>query len=46
MSDPSSGAPGWRKTLPFPRRWLWYIAIKMVVLALAVFVTLKYYGLV
>ena len=45
MSDPSSGA-GWRKTLPFPTRWLWYLAIKIVVLALAVFVTLKYYGLV
>lgn len=38
--------PNWKKTLPFPHRWLWYLAAKIVVLALVVFVTLKYYGLV
>jgi hypothetical protein len=31
--------------LPFPRRWLAYIAIKLVVLAVLVGVALKYYGL-
>jgi hypothetical protein len=31
--------------LPFPRRWIAYIAIKLVVLAVLVGVALKYYGL-
>jgi hypothetical protein len=31
--------------LPFPRRWIAYIAIKLVVLAALVGVALKYYGL-
>lgn len=38
--------PNWKKTLPFPNRWLWYLAAKIAVLALTVFVALKYYGLV
>ena len=38
--------PTWKSSLPFPARWLWYIAIKIVVLALAVFMALRYYGLV
>jgi hypothetical protein len=46
MNDQTNGSSGWRKTLPFPRRWLWYIAIKIAVLALAVYVTLNIYGLV
>jgi len=29
---------------PFPRHWLYYIAIKLVVIALAVAIVLKYYG--
>jgi hypothetical protein len=29
---------------PFPRHWLYYIAIKLVVIALAVAIALKYYG--
>ena len=48
-NDPKDGPvrePAWKGTLPFPRRWLWYIALKFVVLALAVFVALRYYGLV
>jgi len=31
---------------PFPRHWLYYIAIKVVVLGAALYVALKYYGLV
>jgi hypothetical protein len=40
-----NGEPSWKKSLPFPRRWLWYLAAKILVLALALFVALKYYGL-
>jgi hypothetical protein len=38
--------PTWRTTLPFPRRWLGYIAIKFIVLALVVYMTLRWYGVV
>lgn len=38
--------PSWKKSLPFPAHWLWYLAAKVAVLAVAVFVALKYYGLV
>lgn len=34
-----------RNDLPFPKRWLGYIAIKLVVLLVAVAVATKYYGL-
>ncbi len=30
---------------PFPRHWLFYIAIKLVILAVAVAFSLKYVGL-
>ena len=30
---------------PFPRHWLYYIAIKLVVIALAVLLALYYFGL-
>ena len=29
---------------PFPRHWLYYIAIKLVVIALAVAAALRYFG--
>jgi hypothetical protein len=38
--------PTWKSSLPFPRRWLGYIAIKIVVLALAVLIVLRIYGLI
>lgn len=33
-----------RPDTPFPRHWLYYIAIKIVVLAVAVLVALRYFG--
>lgn len=41
-----TGESNWKKSLPFPAKWLWYLALKVVVLALAVYVALRYYGLV
>jgi hypothetical protein len=35
----------WRASLPFPAHWLWYIAAKLIVLALVTAFALKYYGL-
>lgn len=34
----------WKKSLPFPARWRGYVAIKFIVLAIAVLVVLKLYG--
>ena len=33
-----------RPDTPFPRHWLYYIAIKLAILAVAVAVALKYFG--
>lgn len=38
------GGPVKRPDTPFPRHWLYYIAIKIVVIALAVVVALRYFG--
>ena len=35
----------WLDSLPFPRHWLGYIALKFIVLALVVYIALKYQGL-
>jgi hypothetical protein len=35
----------WHDSLPFPKRWLAYIAIKFVVLALAIYLALHWNGL-
>ena len=42
---PEERQKSWLDTLPFPKRWLVYIAIKLCVLALAVLFALNYYGL-
>lgn len=34
----------WTDTLPFPRRWLGYIAIKLLVVALGVYLALRWNG--
>jgi hypothetical protein len=33
-----------RPDTPFPRHWLYYIAIKMVVIVVAVLAALRYFG--
>ena len=35
----------WLDDLPFPRHWLGYIALKIIVLALAIYVVLRFNGL-
>ena len=34
-----------RPDTPFPRHWLYYIALKVVILVVAVALATKYYGL-
>jgi hypothetical protein len=36
----------WHDSLPFPKHWLAYVALKLAVLALAVWLTLYLYGVV
>ena len=36
----------WLDDLPFPRHWLGYIALKAVVLALAIYLVLRFNGLI
>ena len=36
----------WHDSLPFPKHWLIYIALKLVVLALAIYLALHWKGLV
>ncbi len=36
----------WRDSLPFPAHWLGYIVVKIVVLALAVYLVLRWKGFV
>ncbi len=35
----------WHDSLPFPKRWLYYIALKIIVLALAIYLALHWQGL-
>ena len=39
------GKKTWADDLPFPARWLGYIAAKVIVLALVVIIALKWKGL-
>ena len=36
----------WQSGLPFPKRWIYYIIIKLVVLVLGIYLVLHYQGLV
>lgn len=44
MSDPEQKS--WHDNLPFPKRWLYYIAVKIIVLAIVLFAALKWQGLI
>jgi hypothetical protein len=41
----SADRKSWHDSLPFPKRWLFYIALKLIVLALAVYLALHWQGL-
>ena len=44
MSEQKQGG-SWLDQLPFPKQWLVYIAIKVLVLALVIYLALKWQGL-
>jgi hypothetical protein len=43
MSDEE---PTWKSSLPFPRRWLYYFALKLAVIAIAAMIVLRVMGYV
>jgi len=45
MSEKSNNK-SWHDDLPFPKHWLGYIAIKVVVLGLLLLFALKYWALI
>jgi hypothetical protein len=42
----SKDDPTWKTSLPFPRHWFAYLALKLVVLTLVVVFVLRMYGLI
>jgi hypothetical protein len=44
MSEPEKKA--WHDNLPFPKHWIAYIVLKIVVLGLALFLALRWKGLI
>jgi hypothetical protein len=46
MTLPDDKQKSWHDSLPFPKQWLVYIAIKLIVLALALFIVLRWNGVV
>ena len=44
MIVPDNKKP-WTENLPFPKRWLGYIAIKLIVLVLGVYLALRWKGM-
>jgi hypothetical protein len=44
MTEPNKKS--WHESLPFPKHWLGYIALKLVVLALVIYVALRHQGLI
>jgi hypothetical protein len=44
MTEPDKKS--WHDSLPFPKHWLGYIVLKLAVLALVIYVALRYQGLI
>ena len=45
MTEPEPTRKSWHDNLSFPKHWLGYIALKVIVLALAVYLVLRWNGL-
>jgi len=45
MNTPESSKKSWHDNLPFPKHWLGYIALKIIVLAVAIYLVLRWNGL-
>jgi hypothetical protein len=46
MTKPDDREKSWRDSLPFPAHWLLYLAAKVIVLALAAYLALRWKGLI
>lgn len=45
MNPPERDKKSWFDDLPFPKHWLAYLALKIIVLALAIYLLLRLSGL-
>ena len=45
MTTDPDGKKSWHDNLPFPKHWLGYVTLKIIVVALAVYVVLRWNGL-
>lgn len=44
MNDDEHRKHSWHDDVPYPRRWLLYVTVKLIVVLLAVIVTLHLFG--
>ena len=45
MTDKKPAKKSWHDDLPFPKQWIFYIAIKVLVLAAIVYIALHWQGM-
>jgi len=46
MTDKTPPKKSWHDDLPFPKRWLYYIAMKLLLLVALVYIALRWQGLI
>jgi len=46
MTDKKPANKSWHDDLPFPKQWLFYIAVKVLVLATIIYIALRWQGLI
>jgi len=46
MTDKKPAKKSWHDDLPFPKQWLYYIAVKIIVLGLLIYLVLRWQGLI
>jgi hypothetical protein len=44
MNVPENDRKSWHDSLPFPKHWLSYVGLKVIVLAVAVLLVLRFSG--
>jgi hypothetical protein len=45
MNMPDNGKKSWHDNLPFPKHWLAYVVLKIVVLVIAIYLVLRLSGM-
>jgi len=45
MTDKKPAKKSWHDDLPFPKQWLFYVAVKIIVLVTIVYIILRWQGM-